>query len=263
MDSEARDHLERGMEALRRWDWSAARSAFERSIALEPSPEAHEGLARAYGWLHDEQCFDHWEQAFQLYRRRGDRPQAAMAAVWLANDLVDFRGAGAVAEGWVSRARRLLEGLEPRAEHAWLALWDAASTLMGTNDPAGAREAASRAVALAREFGVADVEFTGMAIEGLALVSEGRIAEGMRLVDEAAAAAVAGEVEQPNLRMTVLCSLMDACDRARDFERASQWSSRIHEVALAWGAEEGFPRAGHTTRSSSPGAGRGSWRRRS
>ncbi|MFN8584084.1 MAG: response regulator transcription factor [Dehalococcoidia bacterium] len=240
MGSESNDHFERGQEAMRRWDWAAARTAFEEALGVEETAEAHEGLARALSWLHNEQCFEQWEQAFQLYRRRGDRPRAAMAAVWLANDLIDFRGAAAVAEGWVSRARRLLEGLEPRAEHAWLALWDAVSELMGTNDPVSSRDAATRAVALAREFAVADVEFTGMAVEGLALVSEGRIAEGMRLVDEAAAAAVAGDVENPNMRMTILCSLMDACDRARDYERASQWAERIQEVALGWGAEEVF-----------------------
>ncbi|MGE0134012.1 MAG: LuxR C-terminal-related transcriptional regulator [Dehalococcoidia bacterium] len=240
MDDEAWGHIERGLDGLRRWDWVSARQAFEQSVAIEDSPEAQEGLARACGWLHDELCMQHWERAFQLYRQRGDSPRAAMAAVWLANDLVDFRGAAAIADGWVSRARRLLDDFEPRAEHAWLALWDAASALMGVNDPAGAMEAARRAIALARQFGVADVEFTAMAIEGLALVSQGGISEGMRLVDEAAAATVAGDVDNPNMRMTILCSLMDACDRARDYERASQWSARIHEVARQWGAEEVF-----------------------
>ena len=38
-----------------------------------------------------------------------------------AADYADFLGEGAVARGWLRRARRLLDGLETIPEHGWLA----------------------------------------------------------------------------------------------------------------------------------------------
>jgi ATP/maltotriose-dependent transcriptional regulator MalT len=160
--------------------------------------------------------------------------------MWLANDLIEFRGAEAVANGWIQRARRLLDGLEPVPEHAWMALYEAMSALMGDNDPVAAHEAAQRAAELARELGVFDVEMAALATDGLALVTAGRVAEGMRLLDEAATAAVADEVQDAAMRSTILCSLMDACDRVRDFDRAAQWCARAREVSERWGLSELF-----------------------
>ncbi len=242
MDSDSGpDPLESGREALRQLDWRTARTAFEAALKIEEIPAALEGLADACSWLHDEQgALGSRERAFQLYLRQGDRAAAARTAVWLANDLTDFRGAAAVANGWVQRARRLLEGLDPVPEHAWLALWDAVSALIGGNDTASARQFATRAGELAHELRVFDVEITAMAIEGLALVSEGEIARGMELLDEAAAVAVGGEIENASMRTMILCSLMDACDRVRDFDRASQWCTRIQEVSERWGTSEVF-----------------------
>src|SRR5512145_555912 len=60
------------------------------------------------------------ERAYRLYRERGDRPSAARMAIWLTSDYFDFRGEPAIADGWFQRARRLLEGLDPTPEHAWL-----------------------------------------------------------------------------------------------------------------------------------------------
>ena len=42
-------------------------------------------------------------------------------AVALAEDYLTFRGEPAVAHGWLRRAHRLLEGVEPCAERGWLA----------------------------------------------------------------------------------------------------------------------------------------------
>jgi ATP/maltotriose-dependent transcriptional regulator MalT len=233
--------IEAGRSALHQSDWAGARHAFEAAIAEQETAEACEGLAEACFLLHDEQAtLAARERAFQLYRERGDRASAARIAIWLANDLIEFRGAGAVANGWVQRAHRLLEGLDPAPEHAWMALWDAASVLMGENDATLARDGARRAVAMAREMGVLDVEMCGLAIEGLARVTAGDIDAGMRLLDEAASAAVSGEVEHPSIRGTILCSLMDACDRVRDFDRATQWCERIHDVSQRWGMEGVF-----------------------
>lgn len=232
------DPLAAARDALDRRDWTAARDHFARAAAADELPEAFEGLAEAAWYLSDEaQVFDGRERAYRLYLQRGDRRGAARVAVNLANDCIEFRGQPAIASGWIERARRLLDGLEPIPEHAWLAAWEAHQRLMLANDSAVARRRAHEALHLARDLRVTDAEMVALAVEGLALVCEGYTVEGMRLLDEAAAAALAGEVRDLNAAATVFCYLVDACDRIRDFDRAAQWCDRVREWAerVGWG----------------------------
>src|SRR5437899_11936374 len=101
-----------GVELLASGAWSEARGAFEHALAERESAEALEGLGLAAWWLDDaETVFNSRERAYKLYLERGDRRSAARLAVWLAWDCGAFRGESAVANGWLQRARRLLEGL--------------------------------------------------------------------------------------------------------------------------------------------------------
>jgi ATP/maltotriose-dependent transcriptional regulator MalT len=68
----------------------------------------------------------------------------------------------------------------------------------------------------------------------MALASEGKVAEGIRLLDEASAAAVAGEISELWAVGRACCYVITACERVRDFDRASQWSERMLEFAKRW-----------------------------
>ena len=117
------DPLNAGRAALGRGDWTAARLAFEAAIEKEESAEALEGLGMAAWWLDSaDLVFDVRERAYRMYRERDDGLGAARMAVWLAWDTAAFRGEHAVANGWLQRAHRLLDGRPDSTEHAWLAL---------------------------------------------------------------------------------------------------------------------------------------------
>ena len=91
-------------------------------LAIAETPEAREGSSWAAWWLDDAATvFADRERAYLLYRRRGDAAAAARMATWLAADELDFRGGMAVAHGWLRRAHRLLDPLEPEPAHGWLA----------------------------------------------------------------------------------------------------------------------------------------------
>ena len=113
--------LDIGWRELQEGRWEEARALFEEAVGAAES-EAFEGLSWAAWWLDDaEAVFDARESAYRLYREAGDVARAARMATWLACDQLDFHGAVAVASGWLARAHRLLDPLEPGPEHGWLA----------------------------------------------------------------------------------------------------------------------------------------------
>jgi DNA-binding CsgD family transcriptional regulator len=237
--------LAEGWAALRAGRWAPARNSFEQALAAEETPEACEGLSWAAWWLDDAgTVFTARERAYRLFRQRGDIRGAARMAIWLASDQLDFNGAFPVANGWLRRARRLLEPLAPAPEHGWLAFMEGFFAHAG-NDATTARERAARAAELGRRFSVADLEMLGLALEGATLVASAEVQEGMRYLDEATAAALEGEAEIPISSAWACCFLVGACTGVLDYERASEWCERIREFADRYGSRYmlGFCRA--------------------
>ena len=236
LSAEAAELRRQGVDATGRHAWGEARDLFRSVIEQDERASDHEAIARAYRWLNDESgTLDSLERAFELFQRQGDAAGAARVAIWLALDILDFRGQSAIANGWLRRAHRLLDKLPLTSEHALIAAVEAYLTLMLHNDGAAAIALAERATEIAREHGPLDIEMVALAVKGLALVTRGEIEPGMSLLDEASTAALGTEIEEPTVRSTILCALMDACDRVRDFDRAVQWCTRIREAAERWG----------------------------
>jgi DNA-binding CsgD family transcriptional regulator len=222
-----------GNEALRNAEWEAARNLFARALEQEVTPEALEGLAKAAFFLDEaELALESRERAYTGYREAGRAVDGARVAIALAWDYRAVRGERAVSDGWLARARRLLEGCGPTREHGWLAVREASFAL--PSDAALARERCAEAEGLGRELGDVDLEMTAVALDGLARVSAGEIADGMARLDEATAAATAGEMRDPIAIGFSCCYLIFACERVRDFERAGQWCERVARMAEGW-----------------------------
>jgi LuxR family maltose regulon positive regulatory protein len=225
-----------GWAELGEGQWSAAREYFEKALAEGETPEAFEGLSWAAWWLDDaETVFETRERAYRLYRTSGDTAGAARMATWLAADALDFHGAWAVASGWLARAHRLLDDSEPGSEHGWLAFHEG-YIAHSSGDSETAVEQARFVSALGRRLGVSDLEMLGLALEGSALVSQARVAQGMRCLDEATAAALEGDATIPISGAWACCMLVSACTSVCDFERASEWCDRIAEFAERYGS---------------------------
>ena len=232
----ASDRLNAGWAALRDGRWAAARSAFQDALAAEETPEACEGLSWAAWWLDDsEAVFAARERAYALYRKGGEAADAARMATWLASDQLDFHGASSVASGWLRRAHRLLDSLEPGPDHGWLAFHEGYLAHRNGDTPS-ARERAALAAELGRQFGVADLEMLGLALDGAALVACAQVEEGMRCLDEATAAALEGDATIPISGAWACCFLVSACTAVRDYGRAAEWCDRIAEFAERYGS---------------------------
>jgi DNA-binding NarL/FixJ family response regulator len=225
-----------GSEALARGDWTEAKRAFEAVLADKESADALEGLGLAAWWLDEaDVVFHSRERAYKLYLDAGDRRSAARVAVWLAWDCWAFRGETAVANGWLQRARRHLDGLPDSAELAWLEARESQLALAEDGDPDRAHHHAAEAIRAGRAAGAIDYEMLGRALQGLALVASGAVAEGMSRLDEVNAAVVAGELKDQIAIGLASCYLIAACDRVRDYDRAVQWCTRLKAFCAQWG----------------------------
>lgn len=225
--------------------WDAARKAFVAALEAEETPRALEGLSWAAWWLDDaETVFEARERAFRLYRERGEPASAARMATWLAADQLDFHGLFAVASGWLRRAHRLLDPLEPGPDHGWLAFHEGyVASIQG--DTARSSELAARAAELGRRFEVPDLEMLGLALQGTVLVACAEVGEGMDCLDEAAATALEGVATIPISRAWTCCFVVSACEAVRDYPRAFEWCDRIAEFSQRYGSRYmlGFCRA--------------------
>jgi LuxR family transcriptional regulator, maltose regulon positive regulatory protein len=225
-----------GDEALARGAWAEARTAFEAALSIRELPEALEGLGKAAWWLDlADLVFDARERAYRLYLVSGDHAAAARIAVWLAWDYWAFRGENAVANGWLQRARHLLEGQPACSERAWLEVREGSLCLVEEGDPSRALALAAEGIRIAREVGDKDLEMLGRAVNGLALVVSGAVPDGMRCLDEVNVAVIAGELTDLVAIGLSCCYMIAACEQVRDYDRAAQWCPRLKVFSAKWG----------------------------
>jgi tetratricopeptide (TPR) repeat protein len=216
-----------GREAVLAGDFDAAARSLEAALAIEPSPEAYDALAYL-GFIDDdfEEARRLWELAYHGYLAAGDLRHAGLAAVHLAGTLYDgFLDAPGSRE-WLGRAGELLNKAGRCVERGYLAL---ALVACHVRDAHALEHSAVVALELALEFGDPDLEARARADRGLALINQGRIAEGFDQLDQAMAAIVAGTVS-PLFSGTIFCAMLTACERTGDLKRAEDWSrtAQIH-----------------------------------
>jgi DNA-binding CsgD family transcriptional regulator len=207
-----------------------------RRVDAVDSPEALDGLAEVrYRQGDYAGAIELRERAYAGFRARGDtRYPAKLAAYHLAFDYVALHGNQAVARGWLERGRRLAEVSGDCPERGWVEL----AGVLATDDPVAKDRHIAAALDIARRHGDADLEFDALAYAGVALVERGRFGEGMRHLDEAAAAARGGEVASPTAVGEIYCKMLLACEMALDVRRAEQWTAVADSLAgrtnVAW-----------------------------
>jgi ATP/maltotriose-dependent transcriptional regulator MalT len=225
------DVLAEGRAALWRGAWREAWARFEEAIAIEETPAAYEGLGVAARFLLDgDAALAAHERGYRLARERDETSNAAKLAAQLAIDAYGF-GRIAEANGWTERALLLTQDAGPSEGRALALGLRAHVAMLARNDPHETLGLAREALEAARAAGSTDVELVALALEGLALVCGGSVEEGMRRLDAATAAAVAGELREVDLAEQVCCYLIDACKRVRDLDRVAEWCGRVAEIA--------------------------------
>jgi ATP/maltotriose-dependent transcriptional regulator MalT len=219
--------LARGRDAGRRLAWADAYAAL--SLADQSSTLAAADLelmaTAAYLLGRLEDCHKAMQRASRAYVESGDPRRAARCVFWVAFTLL-LHGDVAQAGGWLARASRLLEHERHEcAEHGFMLLPEVLQALM-TGDFVKASATAARAAEIGARVGDADLHALALHFHGRALVTDGRMAEGLALLDEAMVAVVAGELS-PYVAGNIYCSMIDACQEISDLRRAHEWTTAL------------------------------------
>ncbi len=129
----------------------------------------------------------------------------------------------------LARANRLLEHQQREcAEHGYLLIAAAYQQLMAGDHP-GAREVLAQAAGIGSRAGDRDLVAFARHLQGRALVWEGRVREGLVLLDEVMVAVVTGELS-PTVAGTVYCGMIEVCQELSELRRAQEWT----EALTAW-----------------------------
>lgn len=219
--------LERGRQAFAQEAWRRAFEALasaDRTVAL--GADDLELLARsAYMLGHDDDYVSALERAHHAHLNAGDTPRAVRCAIWIGHSLL-FRGEMARMGGWFARGQRLLdEDGRDCVERGYLLIpvW---LEQLGSGDYQAGYATAGQAVEIGERFGDADLVWLARDDQARALLHQGRIDDGLRLVNEALIVAAAGELS-PIVTGIVYCNTIAFCRDVYELRQVREWTDAL------------------------------------
>jgi hypothetical protein len=213
---QARDVAERG-------EWQQALDLLCEADACSPLTRPDLAFLADVGYAAGrlDVTIDAWERAHAQSVRAGDPLSAAEAAVRVALHLLFDTALMAPVRGWIKRAERLLEGHDETPVHAWLAVVRNYERLL-SGDFQSARHWARQAIEVGTKCDPAAAA-VGRVAEARSLVLDGEVQQGLGLLNEAAVAAVSGELA-PLATGVVYCELVCALQAVAQYDLAEEWT---------------------------------------
>jgi DNA-binding CsgD family transcriptional regulator len=226
--------LERGREAYARRAWGDAYALLTAADGRAPlGTEDLQRLAWAAALTgRDAEFLRLEERVHHAHLEAGEGVPAARAAFWLGHRLL-VSGEPGRAAGWLARSQRLVEQAERSCVEEGYLLLPSVFKSFAAGDWKAAHEAAASAGRIADRFGEADLSAFARCLQGRALMRQGRIEDGMALLDEAMVAATTGELS-PLFTGLLYCSVISSCRQVYAFDRSREWT----EVLTRWCEEQ-------------------------
>jgi DNA-binding NarL/FixJ family response regulator len=232
--------IEEAAEALRRSDWAAAESSYRSVLEAGDSGEAEFGLGIARWWQGETvEALRSWERAYASFCRVSDPGQAAFTGVYLCLAYRMSLGNDAAANGWLERAAALVDEWNLDPLQGWVLLCRAYSA-NDNGEPRAAEAFAQQAIEIARGGDDADLVLCATSELGAALVGMGDLERGAALLDQAMAAALAGEAGDLDSVVLISCRTITSCARVADIKRAVQWIRAADDFNERYGSTHLF-----------------------
>lgn len=208
-------------------DWSEAYTAFKKVDEQNPlgadDLELYATCACFVGL--DDTYLSILERAHNSHLRSGQDTRAARCAFWLGYRL-SMRGETSHANGWLARTERLIRDDDPDcAERGYLETVLVAKSLKA-GDIHAAEGAANRALEIGYQRSDPDLTAAARVELGKIRLHQGRVAEGLALIDETMVSVTAGELT-PLMTGVLYCAMIALCHAIGALERMREWSTAM------------------------------------
>ena len=222
-----RAELERACQYYARRAWADAFQAFVR--ADEAAPLAAESLellaTSAYLTGRDDDYLGALERACNLHLEAGRSLRAARCAFWLGFRLL-FRSETGRAIGWLGRAQRMLEREAGTCAERGYLLLPVVEHRLDAGDLKAAYAAATEAARIGEHCREPDLVASARHQQGRIRLQEGRVPDGLALLDETMVAVAGGELS-PIVTGLLYCSVIEACQQVYAIDRTREWTAAL------------------------------------
>ncbi len=212
--------------AYARRDWASARALYDGCDELDVADLA--ALADACWWLGEvDEYVDHADRVHRQHLAAGRSPRAGLTALEIG--FMEFlRGRDDAGQGWLARARRLLEKEPAAPEHGYLLAVEA-DWAIEAGDEERAEELIGAVLDLADRHDEATLHAQGLFAAGVLAIRRGRMEEAWQRLDEAMLPVQEGRV-LPEWTGNLYCRMMQLCHELGDLRRAQRWT----EITERW-----------------------------
>ncbi|WP_411148841.1 LuxR C-terminal-related transcriptional regulator [Streptomyces sp. A30] len=234
----APEALRQAREAVAREAWADAYRLLGGIDPARLAPDDFAALADAAWWTSRvEESITARMRAYSGYAAAGADRQAGYCA-WMLFYEHQLAGRTAVAAGWLRRARQHLQDRTECAEQCYLAWMEAeAAQERGAFDEAMA--SARRMAGIARRCADPDLYAMSVQVQAGILLAQGRVADGLDLLDDAMCSAMAGELSS-FFTGWIYCLGLQRCMACADLERAAEWTDAAMRWCASMPAENNF-----------------------
>ena len=228
MSNETADEASLGLarDAVSRGEWQEAYDLLVEIDARTPLSTSDLPLLAdaAYAAGHFDLTIAAWERAYGLSVKAGDDLAAAGAAVRVAMHLLFDTALMAPVRGWARRVEELLKGHDETPVHAWLAVVRNYERLL-SGDFQEARWWARQAIDTGTRCAPAAAAI-GRVAEARSLILEGDVVQGLGMLNDAAMAAVSGDLD-PLFTGIVYCEVICALQALAQYDLAEEWTEAM------------------------------------
>ena len=218
--------LERGREAYAARAWLQAYECLEHAHAQDPLDPPDLELLSVVAFMlgRDDDCVAWLERAHLRHLEDGATLRAVRCAGWIVLNLAT-RGEMGPATGWLGRAQRLVASEGECAERGYLLL-PGVFQQEAAGDFAAAAATAEEAVRLGERYGDRDLFALAIHAQGYMLIKDGRVREGLALLDEGMVAVIAEELS-PIVTGIVYCNTISFCRAVHELRHVREWTDAL------------------------------------